>query len=93
MYLSRSFNGKGSSKLAVLLAHLGGEDDQPRIIAVARPYATASDQVEVMLAGWAKDGIDHLLAGCCSRIGHYALYHELQCFSLNSEDRNGIAWL
>ena len=70
-----SANMKRSS---LFLIHLRRKDNQPRIIAMRCPHAATGDQVQMMFTGWAKNGIDHILAGSRGRVSHYPFDHELK---------------
>lgn len=71
--------------------YLRGENDETLIVAMARPHAIAGDEIEVMPAGWAKDGVDNLRAGRVGGIADDAVDDKAQRRAAKRDDRNSIA--
>lgn len=71
--------------------HLRGENNEALIVTVAGPHAVAGDEIEVMAARWAKDGIDHLRARRVGGIADDAIDNEMQRRAAERDDRKRIA--
>lgn len=77
--------------MLLLSTLLCGKNNETLIVAMTRPHAVTGDEIEVMPACRAKDGVDHLRAGRVSGITDDAIDDKVQRRAAKCDDGEGIA--